>query len=178
MDIDGANPRQLTNGNLDYSSSFSPDGQWVVYVHEDFSRPTLWRVSVDGGNPVQLTSKEAGSPAFSPDGKLIACSYGNGKVAIISFEGGEPLKVFDIPTPFIIEPGFQWTSDGLALTYIDTRGGVSNVWSKPLDGRPAKQVTDFRSEEIFSFAWSREGKQLALARGIETGDVVLMSDSR
>ncbi len=178
MDIDGANPKQLTNGNFDYNSSCSPDGKWVVYVHENSGTPTLWKVSIDGGNPVQLTDKDAGNPVFSPDGKLIACSYGNGKVAIITSEGGQPRKVLDIPTPFIVEPGFQWTSDGRALTYADRRGGVSNIWNQPLDGGPPKQVTDFRSDEIFSFAWSRDGKQLALARGIETGDVVLVSDSR
>jgi len=64
------------------------------------------------------------------------------------------------------------------LTYVDTRGGISNIWSQPLEGGPPKQVTDFKSEEIFSFARSRDGRQLALARGVETGDVVLISDSR
>ena len=53
-----------------------------------------------------------------------------------------------------------------------------NLWSQPLDGGPPKQVTDFKSDEIFSFAWSRDGKQLALARGVETGDVVLITDSK
>jgi len=178
MDIEGGNPKQLTNGYLDYSSSWSPDGKWLVYVHESPGKPTLRKVSIDGGNPVQLTDKDAGNPVFSPDGKLIACSYGNGKVAVIPSDGGEPTKVFDIPTPFIIEPGFQWTSDGRALMYVDTRGGVSNIWSQSLDGSPPKQVTNFKSEQIFSFARSRDGRQLAFARGIETGDVVLMSDSR
>jgi len=178
MDIDGGNLKQLTNGNLDYSSSLSPDGKWVVYVHESASTSTLWKVSIDGGDPVQLTDKDAGNPVFSPDGELIACSYGNGKVAVIPSEGGQPTKIFDIPTPFIVEPGARWSSDGSALTFHVNRGGISNLWSQPLDGGPPKQVTDFKSDEIFSFAWSRDGKQLALARGVETGDVVLISNSR
>ena len=179
MDIDGGNPKQLTNGNLDHSSSWSPDGNWLVYVHESSSfTPTLWKVSIDGGDPVQLTDREAGNPVFSPDAKLIACSYGNGKVAVIPSQGGQPTKVFDIPTPFIVEPGAKWSSDGRALIFHVNRDGVSNLWSQSLEGGPPKRITDFKSDEIFSFAWTRDGKQLALARGLETGDVVLISDSR
>jgi eukaryotic-like serine/threonine-protein kinase len=178
MDIDGGNPKQITHGNLDHSASCSPDGKWLVYVHDTFGKSTLWKVSTDGGTPVKLTDSEAANPVLSPDGKLIACSYGNGKVAIIPFEGGPPLNVFEIPTPFVVEPGFQWTSDGRALTFVDTRGGVSNIWSQPIAGGPRKQITNFQSEDIFSFAWTRDGKQLALARGVETGDVVLITDFR
>ncbi len=181
MDIDGGNPKQLTYGNLDHNSSCSPDGKWVVYENENSGMQTLWKVPIDGGNPVQLTDRDAGNPVFSPDGKLIACSYspkpGERKVAIIPSEGGQPTKLFDIPTPFLFEPGAQWSPDGRALIFHVKRDGVSNLWSQPLDGGPPKQVTDFKSEQIFSFAWSRDGKQLALARGVETGDVVLISDS-
>ena len=178
MDIDGGNPKQLTNGNIDHSPSCSPDGRWVLYVHETSGKSTILKVSIDGGNPVHLIDNEASNPVFSPDGKLVACSYGNGKVAIIPSEGGQPLKVLDIPTPFIVEPGARWSSNGRALIFVDTQGGVSNVWRQTLDGGSRKQITDFKSEQIFAFAWSRDGKQLALVRGVETGDVVLISDFR
>ncbi len=55
---------------------------------------------------------------------------------------------------------------------------VSNIWSLPLDGTPAKQLTNFRSDQIFFHAWSRDGKQLALARGSVTSDAVLISNFR
>ena len=69
----------------------------------------------------------------------------------------------------------HWTPDGRTVAYAATRGGVSNLWSQPLDGGPPKQLTDFREGLIFDFAWSRDGKQLALSRGVENGDVVLIS---
>jgi hypothetical protein len=57
-------------------------------------------------------------------------------------------------------------------------GGVSNIWIQPLDDNSPKQLTDFKSDRIFSFDWSRDGKWLALARGPEQRDVVLISDLR
>jgi hypothetical protein len=53
---------------------------------------------------------------------------------------------------------------------------VSNIWIQPTDGSPPRQLTDFKSDRIFSFDWSHDGKWLALSRGPEQRDVVLMSD--
>jgi Tol biopolymer transport system component len=72
----------------------------------------------------------------------------------------------------------RWTADGGALTYIDRRRGISNIWSQPFEGGPAQQLTDFKSGEIFSFAWSSDGSQLACTRGSIVSDVVLITDLR
>ena len=70
----------------------------------------------------------------------------------------------------------RWTADGSGLTYINNQGGVSNIWMQPLAGGPPKQLTDFKSDMIFHFDWSRDGKQLALSRGIFTSDVILLNN--
>jgi Tol biopolymer transport system component len=72
----------------------------------------------------------------------------------------------------------RWSPDGRALTYVVNRGGASNIWSLPVDGGPPQQLTDFKAEGIISFAWSRDGKQLAMVRGTMTNDVVLIKDFR
>lgn len=46
-----------------------------------------------------------------------------------------------------------------------------------MDGGEPKQLADFSPEQVFSFALSRDGKQLALARGTFIRDVVLISDT-
>jgi len=184
MDLDGGNPKQLTNSGNTFHSEYSPDGQWVVYDGNDpvAGNLTLWKMAMDGGKPVQLTQKMSAQPRISPDGKLIACRYldeasGQSKIAILPFEGGQPTKILDVT----ITGGNQsihWTPDGQAVAYVRTRGGVSNIWSQPLDSSPPKQVTDFKSDRIFNFAWSRDGKQLALSRGVVNSDVVLISNFR
>lgn len=178
MDIDGANLKQLTRGKGDFYPTLSPDGRWVVYSSLNSGRSALWKAPMDGGEPVQISPKLMARPVVSPDGKWIACHYQAEKdnkirVAVIPFAGGEPLIVEPMAPP---EFGIvRWSPDSRALVYIATRQGVSNLWSQPLDGGAAKQLTDFTTDQIFRFAWSRDGKYLACERGLVINDVVLLS---
>lgn len=179
MDIDGGNQKQLTRGSMDLQPQFTPDNKWVIYTSNDTRPPTLWKAPIDGGNPVQVTDYMSVLLAISPKDGQIAYAYDeqeNSKrrrVAVIPFEGRPPPKVFDFVAPF--GQKVSWAFDGRALTYIGTLGG-SNIWSQPLDGSSPKQITDFKSDRIFSFAWSRDGERLAVARGTRTTDVVLIKD--
>jgi hypothetical protein len=46
------------------------------------------------------------------------------------------------------------------------------------DGGSLRQLINFKSESIRSYAFSRDGKQIALSRGIQTSDIVLIKDFR
>nr|MBA2525884.1 PD40 domain-containing protein [Pyrinomonadaceae bacterium] len=175
MDLDGGDPKQLTSEGSGYNVAVSPDSRWVIYNAE-----RLWKISIDGGSATQLTDYTAREPEISPDGKFIACEYREGddsiwRRAIIPIEGGKPVKTFDLPGS---RDDFRWSQDSRSLFYRVTRGSASNIWSFPLDGTPPKQLTNFKSDEIFRFDWSADGKQLVLARGTTTSDVVLIRDFR
>ena len=179
MDADGSNPTQLTNEGLAGFPTCSPDGKWVVYARvNDMS---VWRVPIQGGTPTQLKIQQRSSPLaqVSPDGKLLAYTAWGATVSspnvltVVPFDGGEPVYRFDLPAS---ASGFRWAPEGKVLDYFLTRGGVSNIWRQPLAGGPPKQITNFKSEQIFWFDWSRDGKQLALARGTTSHDVILISN--
>ena len=184
MDAEGGNLKQVTEGPGDVFMQSSPDGRWVVFQSTRSGRVTAWKVSIDGGEPVRLIDKWTANPTVSPDGTLVACFYREDqpnapvKVAVIPFSGGDPVKLLDIAQSVTGAAGLRWTPDGRALTYIDTINGVSNIWSLPVDGGPPKQLTDFKADQIFWFDFSRDGKQLALSRGTQTSDVVLIRDFR
>jgi serine/threonine protein kinase len=184
MDPDGGNLKQLTEGPGDIFPQSSPDGRWVVFQSARSGSTSAWRVSIDGGEPVRLTDKWTANPTVSPDGSLIACFYREGesnptiKVAVIPFAGGDPVKVLDIPYSVSGPAGLRWTPDGRALADIDTINGVSNIWSLPLDGGKPVQLTEFKTDQIFGFDFSRDGKQLALSHGTQTSDVILIKDFR
>lgn len=69
--------------------------------------------------------------------------------------------------------------DATSFAYIVRKDGVSNLWSQPLEpsGTP-KQLTNFTGEDLRSFAFSPDGKQIAVTRAAETSDVVLITGFR
>jgi serine/threonine protein kinase/Tol biopolymer transport system component len=183
MNVDGSEPKQLSNGKIDDHPDCSPDGKWIVYESlGDTGFPALWKVSIDGGGAMQLTDKWSSHAVISPDGSVIAFVREDEqaskqlKLLVMPFAGGAPSKSFDFPLTII--PLLSWSPDGKSLVYNDTRSGISNLWSQPVDGDKPTQLTDFKSDQIFFFNWSRDGRQLALARGTVARDVVLISDTK
>jgi Tol biopolymer transport system component len=183
IDSNGGNLAQVTRGTLDQAPVCSPDGKWVAYQSSDAGKSTVWRVSTDGSAAQQLTDKPSYSPAISPDGKAVAFYYGEGagvsyhqKIGVIAATGGALLHTFDVPPH--LDGKLRFTPDGLGLGFpVTDAQGVDNVWTQPLSGGAATPSTDFKSDRIFDFAWSRDGRQLAVSRGRTTRNVVLLTDT-
>jgi TolB protein len=183
MDIDGTNLKQLTDGKyVDQSPVCSPDGHFVLFMSDRSGASTIWKVGIDGGSPTQVTNHTSQFPMISPDGKLIAYFYSDErannqpKVALLPFEGGDITKTIDLPAS--VQPiAFAWMPDGRSIAYADNASGFFNVWSQPIDGGTPRQLTNFKSEFISSFAISREGK-IAVYRWSATRDIVLIKDFR
>ena len=183
MNIDGSNQKQLTDGNyVDANPVCSSDGGSVVFMSARSGTWAIWKVGIDGGTPVQVTSRASEYPVISPDGKLIAYFSGEDKandqpkLVIIPFEGGEPVKTVALPSS--VQPlSFAWMPDGRSIAYVDTASGILNVWSQNIDGGAPKQLTNFKSEFVNTFAISRDGK-IATYRVSATRDIVLIKDFR
>jgi TolB protein len=181
-DLDGGNPTQLTQGNAeDTRPAITPDGKWVVFQSFRSGAATLWKVPIEGGDPVQLTTVSSVEPTISADGKTILCVYNDERsephrivMAILPFDGGDPIRTVDVPSNLGSFP--KLSADGRSILYIGRDDDVDNVWSVPIDGGKPKQVTRFTSGHISKFAVSPDGKRLALARGTESADAVLIKD--
>ena len=62
--------------------------------------------------------------------------------------------------PFAM-PSPVWTPDGLGFAYLNP-DRPENIWVQAIDGRPARRLTNFSDRQIASFAWSPDGKRLAI----------------
>jgi eukaryotic-like serine/threonine-protein kinase len=180
-DTSGGNLKQLTNGKVDYAPVCSPDAQWVYYFDGDTRQ--IMRVPIDGGNGQRVTDL----PVLryfniSPDGSTVV-------FATIDHAGGHEAKLALVATDtgkvrqllkFERDPGavVRFSHDGKAVVYTVHENGVENLWQQPLDGSPGKQLTSFTSERIEDFQWSFDGSKLAMVRGHNDSDVVLMREQR
>ncbi|HEV8370570.1 MAG TPA: protein kinase [Pyrinomonadaceae bacterium] len=179
IDKNGNNPKQLTNGPYEDWPDVSADGKWVIYHSSETAGDRIWKVSIDGGSPSLLSDKAARHPVFSPDGKLIAFYLGQDgsawQLAVLPVAGDHSVKTFSIPAAVADQwVGPRWSPDSKAITYVVTKGGISNIWSQPVSGEAATQLTNFDQDQIFAFAWSLDGKNLALVRGVNAKSVILM----
>jgi hypothetical protein len=72
----------------------------------------------------------------------------------------------------------RWMPGRRGIGFIDTTT-QSNIWVQPLDGSAPRQLTHFTDgRTIADFIWSPDGAQLAVARAIETDDIVLFTGFR
>ncbi len=188
VDLRGGSALQLTHGAMDVHPDPAADSRSVIYASfSDWSpgiagKPTLWKVPIEGGNPVQLSPTPASVPKVSPDGKLLAFEYFPGVdpqlspqlIGLTTPEGGLPMKVFD-RLPAVASTIF-WAPDGRALQFPVLSQHVGNIWGQNLNGAPPAQITHFNTGQLFTLAWSQDGRQLAIARGGVTRDIVLITN--
>jgi eukaryotic-like serine/threonine-protein kinase len=176
-EADGSNPVRLPVGGILGGGTCSADSKSAIYAAES----ALWRVPIEGGNSVKL-NVPFGLAGEANDGKLVF--YASQKVEGASMQsklvvapaaGGVPLFTFDAPYGM---RSAKFTPDNKAIAFLLTRNRATNIWEQPLAGGAPVQVTHFPSDDMFAFAWSRDGKQLAFSRGRRKTDVVMMSSFR
>ena len=178
-EADGSNPTKLVDDAV--FPDCSRDGKWILYAN--VLGTNFFRLPIEGGTPTEiLAPHQNGDPMLkiSPDGNWIAYLYEEARpaqeqIAIIPATGGTPVHLFPLPED---TNEFRWSPDGKGVQFVITRNGAGNIWEQPLTGGPRRQITNFTSGHIFDFDWSRDGKQLFLAKGEINSDVILISNFR
>lgn len=102
-------------------SSFSPDGQQLVYESEG----DIWRVHVSSGKSHRLTTHVARdrSAAWSPDGRSIAfvsSRYGPAKIHVMD-AAGERLGVRQLTGDAFSDASPVWSPDGRWIFFTSSR---------------------------------------------------------
>jgi Tol biopolymer transport system component len=94
---DGSAKKLTANPSRNRYPVVSPDGRYIVFESGRSGTAALWRIDIDGGNPIQLTFKNDYYPNFSPDGReVVFNSYANKSTTWkVGIDGGEPVQLID-----------------------------------------------------------------------------------
>jgi Tol biopolymer transport system component len=172
VNADGRQPEQLVPGQV-RSPLVSPNGQFVVFLSIRRGALSPWIVSIDGGEPVQVTTTFAGEGSLdiSPDSQTIVFTSRDDQGRSIAAMCDLPACTSRRSLPYL--PGrLRWTPDGRGIAYYDF--ATRNIWIQSLDGSAPRQLTHFTDDrEIGDFAWSHDGNRLAISRVSVTNDIVL-----
>ena len=181
-DSAGKEVKQLTFGNDDEYAQCSRDSKWFILGSSNKGHPMLFKMAIERGQPIPISDKYRGVARLSPDSRWVAAAFEDPpkhtEMTVISADGGELRWAFEAPEGIDWDAHLAWTPDGSGVIYSVIRGGVSNLWIRPLSGGADTPLTDFKEGLIFSFNWSPDGSQLVLARGAITDDAVLLTSRK
>jgi serine/threonine protein kinase len=178
MSTTGTDFKQLTFGSAEADPLCSPDGQWVYYVDYGDNQ-SLKRVSIDGGSPETILPTAQGASGISPDGKSIV------SLEVRELDHRLVLNIYSLDEKKVayhdIDPRasrpLAYSPDGKSVAYAVREKGVGNLWMQPLDGSAPHQLTHFTSERIEKFRFSKDGTKIAMQRGHNESDAVLLRDT-
>ncbi len=176
---DGIGLKQLTKDAEDYSPSVDASGKWIVFSSWVRGPNTVMKISVDGGERIDVTKENGNSPVLSDEGQTVVFSSsvnGKGYMCSIPFAGGSPKQLFEISKDMSF--GFRFRPKSREISYVITNNGVSNIYTRSIDGGPEKQLTHFTDDLIAAFAWTRDGRSVVVTRGEMRSDVVILTEEQ
>lgn len=162
---DGGAPTQLTFGehNAGGDVSWTPDGRSILFsanLSPNWQREALqsevYRVSIDGGAPVALTSRFGpdNSPTVSPDGRYIAwvgfddrkLGYQDRRLSVMNIDGSNKRVLTGSLDRSVGNP--QWAGDSRSIFVQVEDRGVNKVERVGLDGSIREVASDMGFGEI------------------------------
>jgi Tol biopolymer transport system component/serine/threonine protein kinase len=170
----------VTNENQTVEGmGISPDGEWLVYDSSRGGAQAIFKIRVEGGEPIQLTrdSADVFLPSWSPDGREVAYhswQAGNRDVYVVGADGRAPRAATS-------DPGHEmypiWSPSGRELLFISDRNRRWELYviSRNADGswNESKQIT---SNFGYNGRWSPDGKHVAYVSLIDTTIHVMNAD--
>jgi Tol biopolymer transport system component len=162
------------------SPAWSPDGKWIATAVETDEGVRLYKIPVEGGEPVRLTEHHAMDPSWSPQGGFIV--YSGEQVGPIVELGavtadGRSHAMPSIRLPRGAEHTVFFPGTDAAPRLLVRKGDLQSTefWAIDLATGKERQLTRFGAEyQLGDFDLSPDGREILFNRVREESDVVLI----
>ncbi|MEO5860436.1 MAG: protein kinase [Pyrinomonadaceae bacterium] len=187
MNIDGGQQTLLADvPGVTQVPRISADGQNVIFDWFNSGERMIATVPILGGTVQELLRPDKNIPlsntfywAMSPDGTSIAYSVWfpaeeKMKIAVGAADKTEPPKVLDIWPSAI----FKWSPDGKSIVYKERQAGYrpeNLILEVEVATGKTRQVLAAGRDQVIDFSYSRDKKKVAVIRGRDKSNAVLLS---
>ncbi len=149
--------KRLTHGLRALYPTYSPDGEWIVFVQNKATSNNLAMMRADGTGRRYLTHFADGTqlytPRFSPDGSKLAFAIaraGQRDIVVVELGAGGDWAAGSIELPLrgrvIATPGTDrdpaWSADGAELVFASDFSGIFNIYALNLATHALRQLTN------------------------------------
>ncbi|MBS1794537.1 MAG: PD40 domain-containing protein [Acidobacteria bacterium] len=189
MDATGENLTPVTNvsGGLPLYPVVSPDNRFLYYLFRTPDASVIKRLDLAGSREEDFVNDPKLSPAaflsLSGDGRFLAFlnmrsdndaddAAGGPQFAVVATDNPADVKLVQAKGVGTLA---RLSADGRFLDFAaPTEGGMRILRQAVAGGEPA-EVFAVQKERIFNFAWSADGGKLAVSRGHQYNDAILLT---
>lgn len=183
MSAQGGSPRQLTfYSGGDAPVGWTADSQSVLFTSVREYRnagnlPSLYRVSLSGGQPVRMLEEGAMEARLSSDGKQIAFTSGRIEWWRKRYRGTANFDVWTYTlsskkyTQLTTHEGNDhwplWSPDASELYFVSDEDQTFNLWMMNSTGTGKRKLTSFKDDGVRFPTLSANGKMIAFESGTD-----------
>ena len=179
MATDGTRLRPLSSDvDVRGTASWSPDGKWIVVAGSDRNGPGIFKLPVDGGSPIRITTGPYLDPVWSPRGDLIV--YSGPQLFTLApllavHPDGTPAKLPEINVQREGERA-RFLPDGTGLVYmLGNTLAEQDFWLLDLGTMRSRRLTRLSSSAAMrTFDITPDGSRIVFDRLSEDSDIFLI----
>lgn len=190
MALNGKDVKQLTSGTDGQRQSprVTSDARYLYYVRRGKDGGSIMRFDLQNQKEETFFTNPEYQPGpfleLSPDNKYLtffrmqdrptnADEDFNAVMTVLSVENTDDIKTFPVSA---VPPIRRFSPDSLFVDYIYAVTDATQIVRQSIEGGEVRPVFTTTEGKIFNFAWSKNGKQLALSLGRQNKDAVLLTD--
>jgi Tol biopolymer transport system component len=182
MQADGTNARMVNDSlALQGSPAWEPDGRSITSAADDHGVTHLFRVPLDGHQPVAFVKEYSVEPTWAPDGSFVVYSgadIGTTFSVKAATADGRPHPLPELTLTrgarhLAVLPG------GRALVVLRGEIQHKNLWRIDLSTGAERQLTNLPSDfDVRDFDISPDGREVVLEREQQRSDVMMLDLAR